>query len=233
MPAFDVQSSRFKPLPTENERMAPLKIINVMASSLDGRIGVHDREGDTERQAVGLSGEADQRFLRLQIEGADAIIVGATSIRANGECLDHPGRKGRPPVWFVYARQSFPASYVFWQQHHIPRVIVSERPLELPPGTGVINLVYGAEDPASFMVRYLEAQGFQEALLFGGGIVNRWFYDQGLVHELRLTLAPVLLGRSHAPYLVAPELQNAVKFSLLASQVEESFVFLKYQVCAP
>ncbi len=213
--------------------MATLKIINVMASSIDGRIGVHDREGDSERQAVGLSGQADQRFLREQIESADAIIVGATSIRANGECLDHPGKSGRPPTWFIFARQSFPNSYAFWRQHHIPRVIVSEQPLEMPAGSGVSNIVYGSRDPAQYLTEHLQNQGFHQALLFGGGIVNRWFYEQGLVDELRLTLAPLVLGRSQAPFLVAPELSKAVKFSLLASQVDESFVFLRYKVCAP
>jgi riboflavin biosynthesis pyrimidine reductase len=75
-----------------------MQIINVMASSIDGRIGLHDREGDAERQSIGLSGNADQNYLRTQIENADAIIVGATSIRANGECLDHPGASEAPPA---------------------------------------------------------------------------------------------------------------------------------------
>ncbi len=208
-------------------------IVNVMASSLDGRIGAHDQEGDQERQNLGLSGAADQKFLRRQIEQADAIIVGASSIRANGECLDHKGRDGRCPSWFVFAQRPLPDHYHFWRQTHIPRFIVSPSAVPIVPGSGVINLVTDEQNPAKFLTTKLKDSRIQQALLFGGGVVNQWFYAAGLVDELCLTLAPVLLGNAHAPFLVAPELPQPVNFSLLASQVEESFVFLRYKVRHP
>ncbi|WP_141736268.1 RibD family protein [Oligoflexus tunisiensis] len=207
-----------------------MQIINVMASSLDGRIGLHDREGDAERQSVGLSGNADQKHLRAQIEAADAIIVGATSIRANGECLDHPGHLGQPPAWYIFARHPLPLDIGFWQQTHIPRFLISPTALPLVPGSGVQNLIYGAADPAVFLHQHLSAQKYGQCLLFGGGIINNWFYHQNLVDELRLTLAPIFIGQSAAPFLVAPELPHRVNFSLLASHSEESFVFLRYKV---
>lgn len=207
-----------------------MQIINVMASSIDGRIGLHDREGDAERQSVGLSGGADQNHLRTQIETADAIIVGATSIRANGECLDHPGAKGALPAWYIFAQNPLPPQISFWQQTHIPRFLVSPQALPIPVGSGVQNLIYGAEDPALFLYEALQLRRHRQCLLFGGGIINNWFYRQKLVDELRLTLAPLFIGQSAAPFLVAPELPHKVKFSLLASHSEESFVFLRYKV---
>jgi 5-amino-6-(5-phosphoribosylamino)uracil reductase len=207
-----------------------MQIINVMASSLDGRIGLHDREGDAERQDVGLSGNADQRHLRLQMESSDAIIVGATSIRANGECLDHPGRLGSAPAWYVFAQKPLPPGIVFWKQTHIPRYVISSSPQPIPEGSGVVNLVFGSEDPARFLHSFLLQKNHEQCLLFGGGIVNNWFYREGLVDELRLTLAPLFIGQSAAPFLMAPELPRKVKFSLLASHSEESFVFLRYKV---
>jgi riboflavin biosynthesis pyrimidine reductase len=207
-----------------------MQIINVMASSLDGRIGLHDREGDAERQTVGLSGNADQRHLRAQIEASDAIIVGATSIRANGECLDHPGRLGSSPAWYIFAQNPLPFDIHFWKQSHIPRFLISAKPLPIPPGSGVQNLIYGSQDPALFLQAQLLKNNHEQCLLFGGGIINNWFYRQNLVDELRLTLAPLLIAQSSAPFLVAPELPRRVNFSLLASHSEESFVFLRYKV---
>jgi 5-amino-6-(5-phosphoribosylamino)uracil reductase len=207
-----------------------MQIINVMASSLDGRIGLHDREGDAERQTVGLSGNADQRHLRAQIETSDAIIVGATSIRANGECLDHRGRLGSAPAWYVFAQNPLPPGISFWQQSHIPRFVVSATPLPIPSGCGVQNLIYGSSDPALFLHQILLQKRHEQCLLFGGGIINNWFYRQNLVDELRLTLAPLFIGQAAAPFLVAPELPHRVNFSLLASHSEESFVFLRYKV---
>lgn len=207
-----------------------MKIINVMASSLDGRIGIHDREGDSERQSVGLSSSSDQVHLRKQIESCDAIIVGASSIRSNEECLDHPGRSGKAPTWYIFAKEAIPETFTFWQQTQIPRVLVSPKPLPINPGSGVENLCFGDADPALFLKDHIEKAGHQTCLLFGGGIINNWFYKHKLIDELCLTLAPVFVGRSHAPFLLAPELPETVKFSLLTSQVQESFVFLKYRI---
>lgn len=207
-----------------------MQIINVMASSIDGRIGLHSSEGDVERQSVGLSGRADQRHLRIQIETADGIIVGATSIRANGECLDHPGRQGTPPAWYIFAQNPLPPDIIFWQQKHIPRFLVSAQPLPILPESGVQNLVYGGCDPAQFLHQVLQNRKHKMCLLFGGGIINKWFYRQNFVDELRLTLAPLFIGQASAPFLIAPELPRRINFSLIASHSEESFVFLRYKV---
>lgn len=207
-----------------------MQIINVMAASLDGRIGLHDREGDDERQTLGLTGEADRAFLNAEISAADAIIVGATSIRANGCCLDQLGLNKQTPSWFIFAQNALPFTYPFWEQSHIPRYLVSAQALPLRASSGVVNLVYGDEDPVHFLMKFMKTAHFRHALLFGGGIVNQWFYERQLVDELRLSIAPLLVGKSTAPYLVAPDLSHNVKFELLASQSAESFVFLRYRV---
>ncbi len=207
-----------------------MKIVNVMASSLDGRIGVHDREGDTERLNVGMSNAKDQAHLRKQIELSDAILVGASSIRSNGACLDHPGKNGKAPVWFIFAQTPIPESYPFWRQTHIRRILVSDGALPLVSGSGVENLVYGSADPAMFLTLYLKLHNYTRALLFGGGVVNSWFYKQKLVDQLELTLAPMMVGRVDAPFLVAPALAQAVQFLLVSTLVNESFVFLSYSV---
>lgn len=207
-----------------------MQLINVMAASIDGRIGLHDCESDLERQQLGLSGAADQLFLRQQIQSCDGIIVGASSIRANGECLAYPGRTGQAPVWYIFAQNPLPFHFKFWQQTHIPRRIISEKPMPLPVGSDVINIVYGNRDPALFLYEQILKDSIQHCLLFGGGLINSWFYQKNLVDELRLTLAPLILGQASTPFLVAPNLSNPVKFFLLASHSEESFVFLRYKV---
>jgi riboflavin biosynthesis pyrimidine reductase len=207
-----------------------MKIINVMAASLDGRIGIQKLEGDLERQNVGISGAQDQIFLRKQIESSDAIVVGAGSIRSNGECLHHPGLAGHPPAWFIFVENELPQNMPFWSQDDIPRFLISRSPIKMPVSTQVTNWIYGDEDPCDFLVARLRERGHDNVLLFGGGVINRWFYQKKLVDELRLTVAPVLIGKSDSPQLIAPELSEIVKFSLLTSHVEESFVFLTYQV---
>lgn len=206
-----------------------MRVTNMMAMSLDGRIGIHDREGDNERLRLGLSGSADQRLLRKQIEISDAIIVGASSIRANGECLDHPGKGLPTPIWYILAQREIPRELPFWQQVHIPRVIVSQAPLPIYDST-VVNLIYGDSNPAIWLYSKIQNRGLQQILLFGGGIVNQLFYNSGLVDDLKLTISPIIIGRESASHFVAPPLDSSVKLRLLSSHTDESFVFLNYAI---
>lgn len=208
-----------------------MELINVMAASLDARIGSQPLEGDIARQNTGLSSAADQRHLRRIISSADAIVVGASSIRANGECLDHPGRGGEFPRWFICCQKDIPSHYLFWQQTHIPRILVSQNGIEVPEaGQNLESLTYGDSDPAEFVYQQLSERGLQKVLLFGGGIINSWFYQKGLVDRLLLTLSPLFIGHKDAPYLIQPTLQEPIHFSLENITREDDYVFLDYRV---
>lgn len=206
-----------------------MKLVNVMASSLDGRIAVSSIEGDEERQELGLSSEADQKHLRCQIEQCDGIIVGASSIRSNQECLSHLGLNGRYPTWFVLTRSEIPAHYKFWQQDHIKRVIISSN--DIPIHNSQVEFYKTEEElDATQIYAYVEKIGMKQVLLFGGGIINSWFYESKLVDELVLSIAPVIIGKETAPYFVFPSLPGSVSLELLSSQAQENFVFLRYSI---
>ena len=205
-----------------------MKLVNVMASSLDGRIGSTKIEGDEARELAGLSSLSDQMHLRRQIEQCDAIIVGASSIRANQECLRHQGVDGVPPTWYIITQSEIPPDYNFWNQLDIPRVIISTSDIPIH-GAGVV-LKKVKKVTASVIYELAKSDNKQRCLLFGGGIINSWFYSAKLVDELVLTLAPKFVGKETAPYFVNPSLPHEVELSLLSSQVAENFVFLNYAV---
>ncbi|NRA67078.1 MAG: dihydrofolate reductase family protein [Pseudobacteriovorax sp.] len=204
-----------------------MKIVNVMAMSLDGRIGLKKVEGDDERKQAGISSESDQEHLCSEIQKSDVIIVGASSIRANECCLDHHGVNGKPPLWIVLAEREIPEAYQFWRQTHIPRIIVSTN--EIPSYSASVPVIH-TTDIVSEVVELLKKQNSELALLFGGGIVNRMFYERQLVDELVLTIAPVIAGKSDAPYLVEPNLQSHVSLVLYESTAINSFLFLRYHI---
>ena len=87
-----------------------------------------------------------------------------------------------------------------------------------------------ADQTLSMQLDALRAAGFSTVLLFGGGEINRMFYQAGLVDELRLTICPIILARNGASNLVEPQLDTPVKFQLESSHVAGSLVFLKYTV---
>lgn len=206
-------------------------IINIMAASLNGKIGGESLESDKARQNLGLSSPEDYAFLCNQIQQSDAIIVGATSIRANGVCLGVPGKTGTPPLWYVLTEQGFPEDTPFWQQHQVPRVIVSTQKIPVPASSGAAFLpVDSQENIATVVYKDLEKRGFKRVLLFGGGVVNRWFYEKNLVDELKLTLSPLFIAGVGQPELIDSRISKHVRFRLVSSQPAESFVFLSYEV---
>lgn len=205
-------------------------IVNVMATSLNGRIGAHSLESDDEREQLGLSHPVDRQVLFSEIRKSDAIIVGASSLRASGVCIAEPGIGGSFPTWYILAQNSLSADLPFWTQTDIPRVLVSPKPLSIPPKSGVRAEISADENPARFVLDLLRKGGHKRALLFGGGIVNRFFYEEGLVDELKLTVSPLFIAGKGTPELISPELSRHVRFRLSSSQVSESFVFLSYQV---
>ena len=80
------------------------------------------------------------------------------------------------------------------------------------------------------VLRECRAAGFECVLLFGGGVINREFYNAGCVDEMILTVCPVVVGRETGVPVVAPELDAPVHFELKSMRREGDLAFLHYIV---
>ena len=206
-----------------------MKIINVMAASLDGCIATEKQEADQQRLAQGFTSEEDREFVRQQIHGCDAIVTGADSMRASRKAWNEVGRKGEFPHWFVLSNRGLDEDLEFWQQEKIPRYLVSKEQLKPPAArNGAQNLVYGAGSASECIVSELRKMRAEVVLLFGGGQVNREFYKNKFVDELKITFCPLIVGREGAPQFVSPGLPDLVYFNLVSSKVSGNHVFLHY-----
>ncbi len=209
-----------------------MRIINVMAASLDGKIAGHSLESDRERRAYGFTNQADQDFVRHQLTTADAVVTGANSLRASQGAWQIQNQKGRFPTWVVLTRSGLDPALRFWGQDGVDKWIVTPDPhLSIPvaPNNRLI-VTPPADNPAPFIAKQLKDAGFERVLLFGGGGVNRLFYEAGLVDELMLTLCPLMLGTPNASNLLLPPLTRPVFFRLESSNQNENLVFLHYTV---
>lgn len=207
-----------------------MKIINVMAVSLDGKISSNPAESDRDRRGYGFTNQADQEHVRSLILRADAIVTGANSMRASGGAWEQRNSQGQYPLWVVLTAKGLEPSLRFWQQSQIPRWLVSEARLpneELAPE--VVRKESGAQDLARYLYKELLAAKVETVLLFGGGAVNALFYKAGLVDELRITICPIVVGSPQASNFVDPRLASPQTFRLESSLVVENHVFLNYQ----
>lgn len=231
------------------------KIINVMASSIDGFVAAHDGQSDAERADQGFTESEDRDHLEELIKSADAIILGSQTLIAGGGALDVRKRNGAYPIWVTFTNKGIPAVEKFWAQTQIPRWLISSFPLEgdvnvldgsqnfspetLPENSQIfgsldaakpLNLVYGHADPVQFVINALKSAGCNRVLLFGGGFINQLFYTAKAVHELILTLCPVLVAQENAVPLVNPGLPDIQKFVLKSVDSRGNLIFIHYTV---
>lgn len=210
----------------------PLRIINVMAASLDGRIASEAHERDEIRQDQGFTTPEDRTHLESLLSSADAVILGSSSLKASGGAIEIAKKDGSMPLWVVLTNSGLPSGSAFYRQHHIPRWLVSSSPLPgVPPE--VRQITYGDEPAAQTILKHLQDAGMERVLLFGGSQVNRLFYAADLVDELILTVCPILIGQSQAIPFVAPNLPHPKHLTLKASHIEGDSVFLTYIVRNP
>lgn len=203
-----------------------MRFVNVMSASLDGKIAVNAEQGDAERRAFGFTNDDDQAHLLNRLREADAVVIGANSMRASGSAIQEKNSKGTYPHWYVLSNSGLPANLPFLQQDLIPRTLVSKG--SLPVHSGVHRLSYGSANAASFLQAHFEQQKYQTVVLLGGGILNGLFYSAGLVDELWLTVVPFLVGKSDAPALVHLPAALSNKWHLKTVRQAGDYLFLHY-----
>lgn len=133
-----------------------MKVVLVMAVTLDGKIGRHP--GDP----VDWTGSADKKEFVELTRRAGVMIMGSRTFDAIGRVL--PGRKS-----VVLTRDRSRTS--------------TDR-----------NLVF-TDAPPEQILRELESQGYTEACLVGGGVINGLFARHNLIDEIQLTLVPRIFGQ--------------------------------------
>jgi len=210
----------------------------VLASSLDGKLS----PGRGERP--GFPSKQDQAHLQHQVSLADAVLLGAGTIRAYSSAflVKDPellaARQGRgqtpQPLAVVASRNlNLDPNWNFFKQD-LPRLLVTGQatPAQQASFAPTPVLVCGDAQGVDFgqLLHRLKAeQGIQRLALLGGGQIVAQFFALGLVDELWLTLCPVIVAGTDAPSvaegLVLPTLVRGRLASL--EQVADE-LFLRY-----
>jgi 5-amino-6-(5-phosphoribosylamino)uracil reductase len=182
-------------------------IVN-MAVSVDGRINTRTRE------RFALGSEHDRRLMDVLRERADAVLVGASTVRHDG----HPMLLRYPDL--VAKRMKRGAA-----PHPVNVVLSGDLDLPLKPfftGDATKRIVFttkraraarirkfqrvaevvvlpGKEPSATRVVEELRRRGLTRLILEGGGSIHFPFAKAGLVDEWYVTITPRLIGGRNAP----------------------------------
>ena len=189
-------------------RPRPRCFLNV-AVSLDGKIA------STSREMPAFPSRADRRMMDRIRARADAILIGAGTLRA----ADFPlrirsralcrkrreeGRPEQPLNVLLSSSLRVPLAGRFFSAPDVRRLVVTSRSAPVSRVRAIASRAEvirlgRARVPLRRLVEELRSRGVRQLLLEGGGETNFGFLREGLLDEIYLTLCPVVIGGRTSP----------------------------------
>ena len=236
VPAGEIYADLELPPPGRQDLSRPYVIIN-MVSSIDGKSTIWGR-------TAGLGDEADRQTMRNLRSKADAVMVGAGTLRCERISLglDEPADGPQPLAVVATKTGNVPleSNLIVPENLQVPRYespryesprYESARWLRVPGGPS------GNMDLREALKRLKNEHAVDLLLVEGGPTLNHALASCGLADELFLTLAPKLLGgegRNSATVLGgAPLPPEASSPKLLSGHLVGDELFLRYDLHPP
>jgi len=206
-------------------------VFSNLATSVDGKIGFGDRRHHP------LGTDLDRRhMLELRAE-ADAVLFGATTLRAYRKfCGAGRGRPQQPmnvvvssglegisPLWPFFSHPD--RRRVLFTGAETPLGVV--RKFEKTSSVHLLDRPTAKNPLARQILDRLSALGVRRLLIEGGGGVMWDFASQDLIDEYHVTVTPLILGGIGSPTLVAPGRELALK--LLQCRIRGDELYLTYR----
>lgn len=215
----------------------PYVAINMVAS-LDGKVSSGGKSGS-------IGGPADREAMRTLRSKADAVMIGAGTLRAEKASLTSEGRRSPEPLAvLVSASLAVPIRSLLHAESERTIILTRESVGEpsLERFRGFAEVMECASDCASGMGhidlagalrRLKEARGADRILLEGGPGLNHGIISRGLASELFLTISPKILGGppNESIGIVSGEMPDSgAAFELTSIHEAAGEVFLRYKI---
>ncbi len=243
LPAFDARSvvaamALRSEIPADRPRVAA-----VMIAAPDGRAAVQGRSG-------GLGRPADRDLLREARAQADAILVGTGTLRAEryGAVLDDDhralrtaeGRDAEPRVVTIcrdLSRLPVEEARIFSEPQARVTVFTAstEEDVPAPPTTAALEVVRQASQdlrPGAVLRHLRKHHGVELLVTEGGPTLLRELVAKGLLDDLILTVAPLLIGGDGPSLLAGDMLSEPVALRPVSVHRAGDHLFVHYQVLA-
>jgi 2,5-diamino-6-(ribosylamino)-4(3H)-pyrimidinone 5'-phosphate reductase len=207
----------------------PYVIINMVAS-VDGKAGVGGK-------AAPLGSEVDRRTMRNLRSRADAVMIGAGTLRAEKLSLglDEPSPGPQPLAIIVTSSGDVPleSNLVPAEQQEVLLLLPEGLATRRHAGRQVLPVRAdgsGSIDFGEALRTLKDERGVDLLLVEGGPTLNHALISENLADELFLTLAPRLIGGPSGGILLETPLPNSPNLDLLGAHVAENEIFLRYKL---
>jgi riboflavin biosynthesis pyrimidine reductase len=210
-----------------------------MIASVDGATALAGLSG-------GLGGAADHRVFMALRSLADAVLVAAGTMRAEGygpavlppeirEARRARGQAPVPPIAVVSRSCNLDWESPFFTAATVTPIVVTvaAAPAGARARAGEVADVVLAGDDDVDLARAVDAlaeRGFSSVLAEGGPSFNGQLAGAGLLDELCLTLSPWLVGGEARRILAGPALPVPLPVAPASVCEEDGFLFLRFAV---
>jgi riboflavin-specific deaminase-like protein len=206
-----------------------------MVSTADGKAAIDWR-------TRGISTDVDRELFHHLRTQADAVMVGAGTVRAEryGAVTKtdelrakrvEEGVREVPLAVIVSGRLDLPADLPILNDPEQPVVIATASDAVIPDLGEQVTYERVGDDLPLLMVRLRSEHGVRAVLCEGGPTLNSFLLAAGLVDELFLTLHPKLLGGAAALTIVAGrELVEPAELELVSLAEAESELYTRWRL---
>lgn len=177
-------------------------VFSNLATSLDGKIATADRS------YFPLGTPADRKQMQVLRKRADAVLMGASTLRTYRRFCG-VAKARRQPANIIVSRslEGIDPDWEFFSDPSLRRILFITRPLSRKRlqrfASSSEVIVLDPDHPvAAQIVDVLDALGFRNLLVEGGGGTMWDFASQNLIDEYHVTVTPRILGGADAPTLV-------------------------------
>ena len=209
-----------------------------MVSSLDGKATI-------EWRTKGLSSELDRRLFHHLRTQADAVMVGAGTLRAERygrmtkseelrEKRVAEGLASDPLAVIVSGRLDLPADLPILNEPE-QRVVIATGSDATLSGLGAqVEYARVGDDLPRLMAYLRETHGVRSVLCEGGPTLNSYLFAAGLVDELFLSLSPKVAGGAAALTIVAGRaLVEPAELELVSVAEDDGDLFTRWRMRRP
>ena len=220
----------------------PYVVVNMVATA--------DGHGALSGRTRELSSQADRQLFHALREQVDAVMAGTSTlaIERYGPLVREQDRRERrvarglsaSPLAVTASRSlELPVTVPLFEDPESKVVVLAGKDGEAPE-TGaelIVERVPGPDERTLDLLAGFELlrgrHGVRTLLLEGGPTLLGAMLDAGLVDELFLSLAPLLIGGGPEPAIVeGPPLPEPVRLHLLSLLADEDYLFARYAVGA-
>lgn len=211
------------------------RVVLSVATSVDGYID------DTSPRRLVLSGDADLDRVDGERALADAILVGAGTIRRDDPRLlvrspqrvaqrVAQGRPEQPLKATISTGGALDPGARFFTAGTGPKIVYLPDRAAVPADVAAVATVVTAGDPLDprLVLADLHARGVRTLLVEGGTAMHTLFLTAGLADELQLAVAPLFVGDAGAPRFVHPGTFPPGRMRLVEVRAVDDVVLARY-----